>query len=320
MKNHYIKIGGYNCVDGFPAVRLVIGIAFLGYASWRDVKTRRVPDNAWIVLGAAALVILEAELIQRGAPWEHQLLLLPTAIIFFAVFFGREMWTEEGFELRPLRLGLYILALVLMAYSIYHFWGTSGEQTDLFWAHLSMPVLLVLAHAFYQFGILRGGADAKAFMSIALLVPAYPSLGAGLPVVQLSQTAQSAMNLTFPFGLVVLLDAALLLVLMPIVLLIFNAFKKDVHGLEALFGYRVGIDKLPKFAWIMDRIENGEHVRVFFPRKRENREAELRKLKERGFDNVWVTPQIPFILPLTLGFLFAFLVGNFLVGLILLFT
>lgn len=307
-------------MNGFSAVRLVIGLAVFLYASWRDLRTRRVPDNTWIVLGVAALAILEVELLKDGAPLEHHLLLIPTAIIFFAVFFGEELWTEEGLRFRPLRLGLYVIALVVLAYSVQHFIGTSGEQTDLYWAHLSMPVLLVLAHVFYQFGILRGGADAKAFMSIALLVPAYPSLEVGLPVIHLSSIAQASMNLIFPFGLVVLLDAALLLIFLPIVLLILNASKRDVHGLEALFGYRVSIDRLPRFAWLMDKIENGEHVRVLFPRKRENREEEVMKLREKGLDHVWVTPQIPFILPLTLGFVSAFLIGNFFVGLTLLAT
>jgi len=317
--NRYITPLECNRVDGFAAFRVLTGLAFLGFASCRDLKTRRVPDEVWIVMGVLALVLLEVELVQGGASWEHQLLLVPTAIIFFGVFFGEEMWTEEGFRLRPIRLIVYAVAGLLLAFLAYHFWSTSGSDSNAFWGHLSMPIMLVLAHVFYQFGLLRGGADAKAFMSIAILVPIYPSIGPGLPLVSLSPTIQHAVDLMFPFALVALLDAALLLVFLPLFFLVFNALRGDAKGIQALFGYRVGIDKVPKFVWLMDRVENGKHLRILLPRKREDRNEQIARLREKGFDRVWVTPQIPFLVPLTFGFAAAFLVGNFILGLTLLF-
>ncbi len=305
-------------MDGFAAVRLLIGLVFLGYASFRDLRTRRVPDGAWIALGAISLGLLEAELLLAGASWEHQLLLVPTAIVFFGVFFGEEMWTEEGFRMRPLRLSLYLFAALLLLFSMYHFWNVAGGGSDIFWANLSMPLLLVLAHVFYQFGLLRGGADAKAFMSIAILVPAYPSLEAGLPLVGLAPSIQHAVDLMFPFALVALMDAALLLGLLPLALLVHNASRGDMRGIQALFGYKVSIERVPKFVWLMDRVENGAHVRILLPRKREDRQAQVALLREKGFDRVWVTPQIPFLIPMTFGFLAAFLIGNFVIGLMLL--
>jgi preflagellin peptidase FlaK len=306
-------------VDGFAAFRLLAGLAFLGFASYRDLKTRRVPDEVWIVMGVLALVLLEVEFVQGEAPWEHQLLLVSTAIIFFGVFFGEEMWTEEGFRLRPIRLLVYAIAGLLLVFLAFHFWNTSGSDSDAFWGHLSMPIMLVLAHLFYQFGLLRGGADAKAFMSIAILVPIYPSIDAGLPLVGLAPIIQHAVDLMFPFTLVALLDAALLLVLLPLFFLAFNASRADIKGIQALFGYRVDIDRVPKFVWLMDRVENGEHLRILLPRKREDRNEQIVKLREKGFDRVWVTPQIPFLVPMTFGFAAAFLVGNFILGLTLLF-
>ncbi len=305
-------------MDGYAALRFILGLGFLGYASFSDLRTRRVPDSVWVVLGVIALIVLATEFIRGGSSLEHDILLIPTAIIFFAVFFGEELWTEEGFRPRPLRLSLYALAAIILLYLAYHFSSVGGEDAELFWAHFSMPVLLVLAHVFYQFGLLRGGADAKAFMTIALLVPAYPVLEAGLPFVSLSPAVQQAVDVVFPFALVVLLDAALLLIFLPLVFLLRNAFRRDVHGVESLFGYRVNIDKVPRFVWLMDRIEDGRHVRVLLPRRRENREEQVRQLREKGFDKVWVTPQIPFLLPMAIGFIAAFLVGNFMVGLTLL--
>ncbi len=307
-------------MENFSLLRFVIGLAFLSYASASDVRTRRIPDNLWVILGALAIVIVEVELLLKEATLENHLILIPTAIIFFAVFYGKEMWTEDGFRFRPIRFGLYLLSLILSVYLVIYFLTADREGSSLFWAHLSMPVLLVLAHVFYQFGFLRGGGDAKGFMCIALLIPVSPKLDVGFPLVQLPEAAQSSMDVTFPFALIVLLDAALILLVLPIALLILNLLRRDVHGFEALLGYQVSIDKLPKFVWLMDKIENGEHRRILFPKRQEDREEEVRKLKEKGFNRVWVTPQIPFILPMTLGFLSAFLVGNFIVGLVLLFT
>lgn len=307
-------------MDGLSAFRFAVGVMFLTYASFKDLKTRRVPDWVWVGFGTIALIVFEVELFLKEAKLEHQLILVPTCILFYTVFFGKEMWTEEGFKLRPLRLGLYILALIVLIYSTYHFWRVGGDDANLYWSHLSMPVLIVLAHVFYQFGLLRGGADAKAFMSIALLVPIYPNLDPSLPLAQLPPSVQNAVNITFPFAFVVLLDAALLLLILPVGLFFINTIRGDLHGIEAILGYRVRLDRLPKFAWLMDRIEEGEHIRVLFPRRSENREEQIQKLEEKGFKHVWVTPQIPFIVPMTIGFIMAFLVGNFIIGLVLLIT
>lgn len=306
-------------MDGFAAVRLLVGSVFLGYASFRDLRSRRVPDAAWIVLGALSLGLLEVELLLSGAPLEHHLILIPTAIIFYGVFFGEEIWPEEGFRFLPLRLSLYVLAALLLMFSVCHFWNIAWEESKIFWRNLSMPLLLVLAHLFYQIGLLRGGADAKAFMSIAILVPSYPSLEFGLPLVSLASAIQEAANLMFPFALVALMNAALLLIFLPLVLLIFNVSRGDAKGIEALFGCKVSIKEVPKFVWLMDRVENGAHLRILLPRKREDRQEQIALLMEKGFERVWVTPQIPFMIPLTLGFLSAFLIGNFIIGLMLLF-
>jgi len=301
-------------------IRFAFGLILLGFASASDFRTRRVNDWVWIAMGGFGLAILEAELLWSDASWEHQLIIVPTAIIFFAVFFGEEMWTEKGFRFRPVRLALYLLALSLFLFTSLRFWNAAGADAESYWAHVSMPVLLVIAHLFYQFGVLRGGADAKAFMSIALLVPSYPTLVAyGLPIVTIPIRIENFMNLAFPFALVVLLDAALILVFLPLTLLILNAAKGDFEGLISLFGYKVDIDKLPRFAWLMDRIDEGQHTRVLLPRRRENREEQVRLLKEKGLVRVWVTPQIPFLVPMTVGFVAAFVIGNFALGLARLF-
>jgi preflagellin peptidase FlaK len=62
----------------------------------------------------------------------------------------------------------------------------------------------------------------------------------------------------------------------------------------------------------MERVEDGKVYSVIRPSKVDdlNLKDEIRKLQEYGVKKVWVTPQIPFMVTLTIGYAFAFLIGN----------
>src|SRR2546426_746328 len=83
-----------------------------------------------------------------------------------------------------------------------------------------------------------------------------------------------------------------------------------VHGhLEfpvALFGYKVSLDRVPPYVWFMDRIVDGEHVVVYFPAKRQDRAAILRDLRGAGLRDAWVTPQLPFLVPVAIAYVLSF--------------
>src|SRR5207249_2480432 len=56
------------------------------------------------------------------------------------------------------------------------------------------------------------------------------------------------------------------------------------------------------------------HVLVLFPRRDGNPSQEVARLRAAGIDRAWVTPQVPFMVPLLGGLLLAFFVGNVLLG------
>ena len=62
----------------------------------------------------------------------------------------------------------------------------------------------------------------------------------------------------------------------------------------------------------MERVDEGKLYSVIRPSKVDdlNLKEELQKLKTYGAKQVWVTPQIPFMITLTIGYAFAFLIGN----------
>jgi len=65
----------------------------------------------------------------------------------------------------------------------------------------------------------------------------------------------------------------------------------------------------------MDQVVEGEHVRILFPRKRQDRAAIARDLKAAGVSRVWVTPQLPFLVPLAIAYVVSFVIGNPIMGL-----
>ena len=119
----------------------------------------------------------------------------------------------------------------------------------------------------------------------------------------------------FPFAFVILVDSALLFLIVPLLFLARNAARGDVTMPRALFGYRVSLAGVPKHVWLMDRIENGKPVHVYFPRRAEDRDEQLRLLREHGFKRVWVTPQLPFVTAMLGGFVLAVVAGNLLLAL-----
>lgn len=289
--------------------RTVAGLGFLLIAAAMDLRRRRVNDEVWIALGVVALAIVEADLLLANAGWSLHLVPAATAILYFGVFFGKEMWTEEGFRFRPGRFALYLASplLVILAWR----WS-ADDPTSLgaFYRILTMPALILVAHGLYEFGLLRGGADAKAFMSLGLLFPGvYPHVGP-LPWLAPSPLVEPVLAVWFPFAFVVLVNAAILFAVAPLWFLARNAASGDAKFPQALLGYRAPLDGLPRFAWLMDRVEGGEHVTVVFPRRREDRDEQVRLLKERGLREAWITPQLPFLVAIAAGFALAVTVGN----------
>lgn len=292
--------------------RVLVGLGFLVVAAGMDWRKRLVKDEVWVAMGAVALALVEVDLVGSGAPWPLHLVTAATAILFFAVFFGKELWDDEGFHFRIGRILAFLLVPLLLVAA---FALEDPGWFDAYVRLLTMPAMILVAHALYYVGALRGGADAKAVMALALLVPGvYPHLG-GFPILTPPPYAAPALALFFPFAFVVLVNAAILVLVVPIALLVRNAAKGDAKLPRALFGYPVPIDGIPRYAWLMDRIEDGKPVHVYMPRRKEDREEQVRLLREHGFTRVWVTPQLPFVVALLLGYGLAVVVGNVLLAL-----
>jgi hypothetical protein len=179
-------------------------------------------------------------------------------------------------------------------------------------AHLlTVPALIIVSYVFYYTGLLHGGADAKAFMSLAILLPFYPVLE-GLPLIQYDQGVFEVLELTFPFAFLVLMNAAIIQVItVPLALLVKNIIRRDFGFPEMLLGYRMDLREVPRrFVWPMETVQDDEVVLQIFPKRNADLKSQLSKLQARGIKRIWVTQKIPFMVPMVLGLVFSLVVGN----------
>ena len=294
------------------AARLVVGASFLAWAARSDLRTRRVPNRVWVAMGSVGLALFAIEIAVEGLPPAMFLAPIPAAALFFAVFYGRAFRDESGWHVSGSQVAAYVAAAGAAIAGWTLLSDSPAEQLQ-FLAFLSAAAMMLVFRLFYAVRLLRGGADAKALMAIALLVPTYPNLP-GLPIVALDPTLEAVTNVAFPFAFLVLLNAALLFVLVPLGLLAYNASRGHGKLPEALFGIQVPVNGVPRFAWLMDRIVDGRHVVYLMPRRGGDREEEIEALRVRGFREVWVTPQLPFVVAIAIGFVVSFVVGNLVLG------
>lgn len=286
----------------FSAARFIIGLLFLLVASIKDIKTRRVPNELWIVMGSIAIGILFIELLVRDVSWMHFLIFIPIGVLFSEAFIDRPPIYAEG-KLNFLILGWLMLPIVVFAYMVNVLAGSL-----IFWSLAMVPAIMLFAFVMYFFYIIYGGADAKAIITLSILVPFYPTI----PYITHSAVSNDMFRLVqafYPFTLVILLNSSLVLLALPISYFVINLSKGDMAFPLMFFGYKKKVEDIEdSFVWPMEYYEDGELKTELLPRSRLEEKTE--SLKEKNVEIAWTTPKIPFIVPMFVGFLISFLIGN----------
>jgi len=170
---------------------------------------------------------------------------------------------------------------------------------------LSIPLMIGFFYILFQFRLIFGGADAKALMALAILVPLVPKLE-NFPMYD---------ALPF-FTWTIFSNSVILFLFIPLSLLIFNMAKRNVEFPYCLVGYKMKAEKaLEKFVWPLEKFKDGERRFVYMPSEFEA-EEEILELQKHGLNEIWVTPKIPFMIPLLAGFTASFILGDILFHLI----
>ncbi|MEE9152038.1 MAG: hypothetical protein V3U20_09435, partial [Thermoplasmata archaeon] len=126
-------------------MRVVFGLAFLCYASYTDLKVRRVKNEVWMLMGFTGGIFLLLQLFLDKKTWEYYLIFVPVGILFVSMFieqaplFDRE---KKAFNFKL--FGLYMIGIVVVIYQIY---ALSGETY--FYKLLAIPILIVFFFVLY---------------------------------------------------------------------------------------------------------------------------------------------------------------------------
>lgn len=132
---------------------------------------------------------------------------------------------------------------------------------------------------------LMGGGDAKILVGIAFLFPVYPNAATLFPI----------------FAISVFTNAVLLSALLPLFFFIYNLKRlKEVKSLRDFFvlfiGYKKDASQIKRYEAVVESIFlNANKVQL--------------GLKSSDGE-VWVTPALPFLVPITFGFLIAAFFGD----------
>ena len=175
------------------------------------------------------------------------------------------------------------------------------------WYLVFIPIMIALMYLFFQMRLLFGGADAKALMALAILVPIQPTmLGEQLPL----------WKSFMPGSWIIFANATILFLLIPLSLLIYNIGKRNIKFPHSLLGYVITVEKAKqKFVWPLEKIKDGKRRLMYMP-KNFDIDEELAEFEKQGITEIWVTPKIPFMIPLLIGFLVSFFLGDLLLQLV----
>ncbi len=291
----------------FTCKSLIVGIVLLA-GSIMDIRTRRIHDETWMVMLAACIPLLGWEMWLKGAsdsPVTLLALLLPIGGMVF-VLFG---YPEPGKALKGSAVDIFFM-IVYTACIIGPIMAFINGDRALFIPIGVTFVFMIVYFTLYQVPIggtriIHGGADAKCLMALAAIFPWYIhglvySIGPFYGVIE----EFPAFGWIFPIHLSVLFNgavvtAAVLFLILPVM----NILRKDLSFPRMFTSYRKDVDGITgKHVWIIL-----EHK---LKKKVEPTDIIERRLKELGQDRVWVTPKIPFILSLFIGFAIQILIGN----------
>ncbi|MHC1568118.1 MAG: A24 family peptidase [Candidatus Syntropharchaeia archaeon] len=168
----------------------------------------------------------------------------------------------------------------------------------------SSAFMFVFAYAIFKAGLF-GGADAKCLIVLSMTIPTYPHFSMGEMEFPLKIPL-------FPvFSFVALGNGVILSAFLPFLLFFYNIFHfrtvKAKNPLYLFIGYPLPVSKLRgKKVNLLD----GSFGRIPLD------EEKIRKLEEEGIKKVWVTPALPFMIPITVGFFTAVFYGDIISSLI----
>ena len=221
-------------------------------------------------------------------------LLAGISILFFASY--TDIKTRRASNMLWVIMG--IIGAILLAVQ----YVTVGFENPYYL--LFIPIMIGLMFALFQLRLIFGGADAKALMALAILVPIKPEI--------LQFPLFEGAVISMPGSWIIFSNSILLFLLIPVSLLIVNLLKRNIEFPYCVLGYKMSVEKAKHtFVWPLEKIKDGERKFSYMP-KEFDIEKELLAFEKHNITEIWVTPKVPFMIPLLAGFIATFVLGDIL--------
>lgn len=272
-------------MDPAAVLWMAAPLCTMAAAAAYDVRSRRVPDACWAVMCAFGIA---SALLHDGTP---------SGVLAAASAASVAAWMlcDRFSGIRTLEA---VVPAVAAAYASYLLDPGIGASPF-------VPIVMAaLFYAMYLSGAIRGGADAKCLMSVAVAYPVYPSSGS-VPILW-----------DPPEGMDAILNPSVSVLCLALAISMLWGLSAAVRNIRAgrigpgMFrSFRMPAEKVPgAFVWPVDG------GRTLF----DDRDAEelLRRAASEGATEIEVTPMIPFVLPLFAACTVTVLLGSPLFALI----
>ena len=218
--------------------RVSVLLLGMGWAAWMDHKERKVSNNHWLVWVKPAIFLWCLELLAREADWT--IYLTASAVIAYAsvAIIGRPTIkdTLSGNRLDVIVSLWYVVSFIGVIFGMNKYSDVSfldvliGEATGmaaLYWTTLSGLVVIFVIDFGWRLRLIHGGADAKALMWVAILIPNWSTM-------PLIYDYGSEVALQLPPAISLLMWGGLSFLLIPFFLMGKNIIQGHVKSLSDL--------------------------------------------------------------------------------------
>ena len=272
-------------MDVMTALWVAVPAVVLVHAAVCDMRTREVPDWHWAAIGLIGpiLCLLSVQGLSVCVP-------LGSAMLTVCMLSER----LDGFRAVP------VIAASAALMSVPVLTEDSGWAR---YAGLSALAMYLLFYAMYATGLLRGGADAKCLMSLALAFPVYP-VSDPLPILwAVDQPESLVVNPSMSVTVV-----SLALSLSSVLYVLGVNIREGYRGRRMLTAFPIDVGRArAAFVWPVEMVADGVTVPC---RDYDSKEGILDELESAGVSRVMVTPMIPFVVPATVSFAVVVLLGS----------
>ena len=293
--------------------RISVLILAMGWAAWMDHKNRRVGNEHWMVWVKPALFLWALDLIAQEADWT--IFLTASAVVAYAStsIIGRPTLNDifSGSKMDLIVSSWYVLSLAGIIGGSLKYGDISpidvlvGNETGsaaLWWGTLSGLLTILIIDLAWRLRLIHGGADAKALMLVAILIPSWDTM----PLIS-DKTSDSLVAL--PPSLALLMWGGFTFILIPLILLIKNIFNSNISSFTELkLSWHASKMKLSKVkdshVWLLTSIiqlpdgSSKVYHKSRAPRRTpsdEELDNSIKELENFDVEEVWISYKLPLL-------------------------